>query len=261
VKCKGKGEHKLLEGKVIVVTGGAAGIGRGICEALTANGARVAVVQRSVEAAERAAASHRGARGFCADISDHAQVERMVDAVVDSFGQVDGLVNNASVTGPNALASFPSMTPEQVHRIVDSNLKGTIWCSQAVARHLIGRSAPGAIVHISSVAAFAAQELASVYCATKAAQVSLAQSMALELAPYNIRVNAVAPGDIRTETSAEIAEEVRSRGAQGKYLRVTPLGRRGLPSEIGDAVVFLLSEKASFITGTTLTVDGGLLAS
>lgn len=251
----------MLEGKVIIVTGGAAGIGRGICEALTTNGARVAVVQRSSEAAERAAAPHSGARGFTADISDRDQVDRMVEAVTQAFGKVDGLVNNASVTGPSALAPFHVMAPEHVHRIIDSNLKGTIWCSQAVARHLIARSAPGAIVHISSVGAFAAQELASVYCATKAAQVSLAQSMALELAPWNIRVNAVAPGDIQTEASAEIVEEARSRGVQGKYLRVTPLGRRGLPSEVGDAVVFLMSPRASFITGTTLTVDGGLLAS
>ncbi len=249
-----------LEGKVIIVSGGAAGIGRGICEALTANGALVAIVQRTADAAERAALLHRGARGFAADISDAEQVHKAVNAVARSFGRIDGLVNNASVTGPAALTPFPSMSTEIVHKIVDTNLKGTIWCSQAVARHLIDRSSSGTIVHVSSVGAFAAQELASVYCSTKAAQVSLAQSMALELAPYRIRVNAVAPGDIDTETSSEIAGHVLSRGAEGKYLRTTPLGRRGTATEVGDAVAFLMGSRATFITGTTLTVDGGLLA-
>jgi NAD(P)-dependent dehydrogenase (short-subunit alcohol dehydrogenase family) len=179
--------------------------------------------------------------------------------VASVFGRIDGLVNNASLTGLPAVGAFTDTPVEQVHRIIDVNVKGTIWCSQSVARHMIENRRPGGIVHIASVGSFAAQEFASVYCASKAAQASLAQSMALELAPYGIRVNAVAPGDIDTQRDAAITSDLRNLGATGQYWRKTPLGRRGSPTEIGDAVAFLLSEKAAFITGTVLRVDGGFL--
>ena len=139
------------------------------------------------------------------------------------------------------------------------NLKGVFHCSQAVARHMVAANIRGSIVHISSVGAFAAQEYASVYCATKAAIVSLAQGMALELAQYGIRVNCVAPGDILTEANADIVNDLKDRGASGRYLRVTPVGRRGSPEEIGGSVAYLASDEASFVTGTTLRVDGGFL--
>ena len=145
-------------------------------------------------------------------------------------------------------------------RSIDTNLKGTLYCSQAVARRLVESGRTGSIVHVSSVGAYAAQQLASVYCATKAAQVSLARSMALELAPHGIRVNCVAPGDVATETSAHVVEELKSSGASGWYFRKTPLGRRGTPQEVEHAVAFLLSDEASFITGATLVADGGFLA-
>jgi NAD(P)-dependent dehydrogenase (short-subunit alcohol dehydrogenase family) len=109
------------------------------------------------------------------------------------------------------------------------------------------------------VGAFAAQEHASVYCASKAAVTSLAQSMALELAEHGIRVNCIAPGDIRTEANETIVADLKAGGASGKYLRLTPAGRRGSPEEIGHAVAFLATEEASFVTGTTLRVDGGWL--
>ncbi len=118
----------------------------------------------------------------------------------------------------------------------------------------------GNIVHIASVGGLAAQELAAIYCSTKAAQISLAQSMALELAPYGIRVNCVAPGDIQTEASGNIVEHLDKRGASGRFRRVTPLGRRGSPDDIGNAVAYLVSDEASFVTGATLLVDGGFLA-
>jgi NAD(P)-dependent dehydrogenase (short-subunit alcohol dehydrogenase family) len=110
------------------------------------------------------------------------------------------------------------------------------------------------------VGAYRAQENAAVYCATKAGQVMLTQGMAIELAPYGIRVNCIAPGDINTETSANAVREVKVSGASGRFLRLTPVGRRGTPEEVGRAVAFLASDDASFITGTTLLVDGGFLA-
>ena len=117
----------------------------------------------------------------------------------------------------------------------------------------------GSIVHISSVGAYAAQEFASLYCATKAAQVSLAQSMALELAPHKIRVNSVAAGDINTEASANITAEKSGVGASKRWVRETPLQRRGSPRDIGYAVAYLVSDEAGFVTGATLLVDGGYL--
>ena len=249
-----------LQGKVAIVTGGATGIGAGITRALAAQQVQVAVVQPELVQAESFAKTVQGAAGFAADIRDFDAVQQMTQDVVARFGRLDFLVNNAAITGPAALAQFVSASQEHVQEILDVNVKGTIWCSQCAARHWIAEKKPGVIVHIASVGSFAAQELASVYCASKAAQSSLAQSMALELATHGIRVNAVAPGDILTERSADVVSDIKSMGSGGRYLRQTPLGRRGSPEDIGNAVVFLLSDQAAFITGETLRVDGGFLS-
>jgi NAD(P)-dependent dehydrogenase (short-subunit alcohol dehydrogenase family) len=184
----------------------------------------------------------------------------LVDATVRRFGKIDILVNNASLTGMPAIAPMLDCLPNRVDDIIDINLKGTFYCSQAVAKQLIKGGAGGNIVHVTSVAAYAAQEFASLYCATKAGQVAYAQAMALELAPYKIRVNAVAPGDIYTEASDSITDDKMKAGGQSKYVRVTPLGHRGSPEDIGHAVAYLVSDEAGFVTGTTLQVDGGFLA-
>lgn len=246
-------------GKVALITGGATGIGLAIAKTLAARGARVVIAQPELRQAQEAAALFHG-EGVQVDVSDALSVDRAVENVVAACGRIDILVNSASVTGREALQPLLSITGEQLDRIVDTNLKGTIYCSRAVANRMVESGVAGSIVHIASVAAFAAQESAAVYCATKAAQVSLAQSMAIEWASYGIRVNCVAPGDILTKTSEHAEQEIRSTGASGRYMRVTPLGRRGSPEEIANAVAFLLSEEASFITGTTLRVDGGFLA-
>lgn len=175
------------------------------------------------------------------------------------FGALDILVNNASITGTPVLASLVECPPSTVDRIVDVNLKGTFYASQAAARWMIAAGRGGSLVHISSVAAYAAQKNASLYSATKAAQISLAQSLALELAPYRIRVNAIAPGDIHTETNAGIHESLNRTGISEGFRRVTPWGRKGTPEEIGRAVAFLVSDEASFVTGAALLVDGGYL--
>lgn len=251
-----------FRGKVAVVTGGATGIGYATAKVLAEHGAHVVIAQRDskrgLDAVQRLRPAHVSSVEL--DIRDAGAVGRHFRAVIEQFGGIDILVNNASVTGASALGSFADSSSELIDRVVDTNLKGTIYCSQVVARHMIHTKRGGSIVHVSSVGAYAAQENASVYCATKAAQVMLTQAMAIELAPHGIRVNCVAPGDIRTETSVDAVVEVKKSGASGKFLRFTPMDRRGTGEEVGRAIAFLASEDATFITGTTLIVDGGFLA-
>jgi NAD(P)-dependent dehydrogenase (short-subunit alcohol dehydrogenase family) len=251
-----------LEGQVAIVTGGGTGIGLGIVRVLAGKGCRLVLAGRRLEPVQSAAEEIGKDRAvaMAADISDPASAAAIVERAMATYGRADILVNNASLTGMPATGGVLECDRAHVDLVVDINLKGTFYCSQAFARRLVAMKKPGSIIHISSVGAYAAQERASLYCATKAAQVSMAQSMALELAPHGIRVNAIAPGDIRTEASANIVEELKDSGSTGRYIRITPLGRRGSPEEIGHAVAFLASEEASFITGATLLVDGGFLA-
>jgi glucose 1-dehydrogenase len=250
-----------LEDRVAIITGGGTGIGFGICRVLAARGAKLVLVQRTLDQAESAIQKlgRSESLALAADISNPSAVEQMVEAAINQFGRVDILVNNASVTGLPAIAPLLQCSPGKVDDIVDVNLKGTFYCSQAVAKQMVAAGLGGNIVHISSVGARVAQESASLYCATKAAQNALARSMAFELAPYKIRVNCVAPGDIYTESSAHISEQAKESGASGRYVRVTPIGRRGTPEDVGHAVAYLVSEEASFVTGATLLVDGGFL--
>ncbi len=251
-----------LAGKVAIVTGGGTGIGRGISRSLAEAGARVVIAQRRVEMA-RAMAEALRSEGFEAlalgvDISQRSQVRELVTRTLEQWGRLDILVNNAAITGVPAIAPFLRCSDEQLDRIVEVNLKGTFICSQEAARVMVSQGG-GSIIHISSVAAFAAQEGASVYCATKAGLVALTRAMALELASYGIRVNCLAPGDILIETNEALLEELKERGISGHYVRRIPLGRRGDPRDIGPAVVFLASEDAAYITGATLVIDGGFL--
>lgn len=251
-----------LDGKVAIITGGGTGIGLGIARVFHAKGARLVLAQRRRELADAAAREldPAGVLAVGVDIADPASVDALIEATLARFGGLDILVNNASLTGLPAVSGALEADREHVDAVVDVNLKGTFYCSQRAARQMVATGTRGSIVHISSVGGYTAQEHAALYCATKAAQISLAQSLALEFAPYGIRVNCVAPGDIRTEASADIVDELKGAGSSGRYLRATPLGRRGTPEEIGNAVAFLASEEASFITGATLLVDGGFLA-
>src|SRR6185295_4471170 len=170
------------EGRVYVVTGGATGIGLGITRVLSGYGARVAVVQPTV--------IHfvvSGARLFVGDVREP---EGWFGEILEAYGAVDGLVNNAALTGTIALSPFLSASRGHIDSMLDVNLKGPVLCSQLAAREWVRRGAAGAIVHIASVGSFAAQENASLYCASKAGLAALAQGMALELAPHGIRVNA-----------------------------------------------------------------------
>src|SRR4051794_12053141 len=219
-------------GKVAIVTGGGTGIGLGIARVLASHGAKIVIAQIDEHPIDLGQAE---VLKLQVDVADRGQVERMVEETVQHFGPIDVLVNNAAVTGRPAVAPFVLCSEALLDRIIDVNFKGVFHCSQVVAHHMIAAKIRGSIVHISSVGAFAAQEHASVYCATKAAVGSLSQSMALELAEYGIRVNCVAPGDINTQASANILANLKAGGSSGKYLRVTPAGRRGSPDEVGHA--------------------------
>ena len=181
-----------------------------------------------------------------------------MDETVTRFGRIDILVNNAAITGLPAMQRFLDCSDKDWDLILNVNLKGAFICSQEAARYMVVQRR-GVILNISSVGAFAAQHMASAYCASKAGIEGLTKSMALELASYGIRVIGIAPGDVVVEKNQGIREEFQQMGVDPAYVRKTPLGRRGLPSEIGKAAVFLASDDASFVHGSTLIVDGGFL--
>lgn len=248
--------------RVAIVTGGSSGIGRAIAIDLARAGLDVVIAGRSQQGLEETASRVEEAGGSClavpSDVTRGSEREALVQRTMDQFGQLDVLVNNAAVTGGPAIGSALEQSLEHFEYVLSVNLTAAFALSQLTARHMIVRGS-GSIVNISSVGAYAAQEYASAYCASKAGLEGLTRSLALEWAPYGIRVNAVAPGDIETETSANIVEEVSSTTATGDYFRKTPAGRRGRPDEIAKVVTFLTTDDASFMTGESVRVDGGFL--
>ena len=254
-----------LKNRVVVVTGGGTGIGLGIVRCCVEAGAAVMIGQRRIEIAEGEAERLRtdghAVRASRCDVSRRADVAALLQRAENDLGPVDVMINNAALTG-RSLAPRPFMeeTDEHWRSVIDINLTGAFIGTQEAARRMIDRGAEGSIVNISSVAQYAAQEGAASYCASKAGMDGLTKTAAIELAPHGIRVNAIAPGDIYTEQSAQVREEASSRGATGDYFRHTPLDRRGRPEEIGSVAVFLASDAASFVTGATWLVDGGFLS-
>jgi 3-oxoacyl-[acyl-carrier protein] reductase len=251
-----------LKDKIAIITGGGSGIGKGIAERFAAEGAKLVIAQRHLDKVEDFAEKLRleGAEVIAApvDISNRKLVRDLVRTTIAQFKRVDVLINNAGITGLPAISPFLACSDEHLNAVVDVNLKGTIICSQEVAKEMVDRGG-GVIINISSVAAYAAQEGATVYCATKAGLEGLTRAMALELSPHNIRVNCIAPGDIRLDTNDFDPDELRLSGVSGQYFRKVPMGRRGTPSEIAAAAVFLASEESSYIQGATILVDGGFL--
>jgi D-sorbitol dehydrogenase (acceptor) len=249
-----------LQGKVALITGGARGIGRAVAAAYLAEGARVAVADRLAhEASETAAALGAGAMAVTMDVTDRSSITTGVAAVEAAWGGIDVLVNNAGIFN---MASIDRITVEDYRRQYDVNVGGTIFAIQAVVP-VMKRRGGGAVINFSSQAGRRGEPNITIYCSTKAAVISVTQSLALELARDNIRVNAIAPGVVDTPmwdvVDAQFAEyEGKAPGQKKREVGLAvPLGRMGVPDDIAGPCVFLASDDARYITAQTLNVDGG----
>ncbi|MEM6712933.1 MAG: glucose 1-dehydrogenase [Pseudomonadota bacterium] len=249
-----------LKGKRALVTGGGRGIGRAICEAYARAGAQVAVADLLADQAKSTArAIGSAALPITLNVTDLASIKQAVEIVSHAFDGIDILVNNAGVFN---MASIDKITPEDYRHQYDVNVGGTIFMCQAVVP-LMKRNGGGVIVNFSSQAGRRGEPNITVYCSTKAAVISITQSLALELAGANIRVNAVAPGVIDTPMWTHVdaqfsAYEDKAIGQKKREVgESVPLGHMGRPSEVADPCVFLASEAARYITAQTLNVDGG----
>jgi 3-oxoacyl-[acyl-carrier protein] reductase len=241
----------LLENKTALVTGAASGIGRATAEAFVREGATVVLADVNAEAGQ-AAADALGDRAHFErlDVSDPEAVEAVVGRTVERHGRLDVLVNNAGIVRD---ARLVKMTLDEWQAVLDVNLKGVFLCGQAAAR-VMSEQGGGVILNASSVVGLYGNFGQSNYVATKAGVIGLTQTWARELGRKGVRVNAVAPGFIGTEMIDAIPEKVVAMMEEK-----APLGRIGRPEDIAEAYVFLASDRAAFITGATLSVDGGLV--
>ncbi len=244
-----------LTGKSAIVTGGSRGIGRAIALRLATQGADVAISYRGNEAAAGEAvtaleALGRRAIAVQADVRDQESAETLVKAALEAFGKVDILVNNAGITRDDLIMR---MKPEDWRDVLETNLFGAFYATKAVTRPMLKAKA-GRIVNITSVSGQAGQTGQANYSAAKAGLIGLTKATARELASRNITCNAVAPGFVLTELTSGLAEPL-----QAEITARTPLGRFGTTEEIADAVAFLASDEAAYITGQVLAVDGGLV--
>ncbi len=248
----------LLENKVGLVTGGGDGIGRATCLAFANDGARVGVADIRLEMAEETVALIKEAGGDAiaikADVSNAAEVEAMVGSVVDHYGSLDCVSNNAA--GGASFAMLPDMEEKYWDRTVDICLKGVWLCLKYEIPAML-KTGGGAIVNIASLSGVRGEAMQSPYSASKGGVIALTRTAAAEWARDGIRVNAINPGGIKTEGIKRYFEKVP--GAEENTAGVHAMRRLGEPHEVADAVCYLVSDRASFITGTTLDVDGGIM--
>jgi len=246
-------------GKTFIVTGGSQGIGAACVRRIVGDGGRVAIWDVAHDAGQALAAELNGhadcVRYIACDVAQKACVEAALASTLAIFGDVNGLVNNAGIVRP---ANFLDITEEDWDAVIGVNLRGAFLVAQTIARSMVASKNSGSIVHMSSVNAVTAIPTIASYNVSKGGIDQLTRVMALALADHGIRVNAVGPGTIATELAknAVMADEA----SRQRIMSRTPLRRLGEPSEVADAVAYLLSDAASYVTGQTLFIDGGRLA-
>jgi NAD(P)-dependent dehydrogenase (short-subunit alcohol dehydrogenase family) len=248
-----------LDGKIAVVTGGAGGIGEALALGLAVHGATVVVSSRNQEAIDKTAAkiskeSGREAIAISSDVTDEASTQKLFDAVVEKYGRVDILVNAMGMNIKRDAFEYPM---EDWDKIFSVNVKGTMIACKAAGK-IMKEQKGGAIVNLSSVRGIRGYTGGNTgYCATKGAVELITKALALEWAPFGIRVNALGPALVITPGTKHIAENPE---LAAKYASAVPMGRIGMPEDMVGAVVFMVSQAAGFVTGQTIYVDGGLTA-
>ncbi|MBL8582561.1 MAG: SDR family oxidoreductase [Rhizobiaceae bacterium] len=249
-----------LEGKTAIITGGAGGIGRAIARRFLRDGAKVVVADidhAMGETAEKDLGALGEVRFIRTDVGSRLDVHNLLAATLELFGDLDILVNNAGIVQDGSILTLTEADFERVLRV---NLKGSFLTGQAVAQYLVEKvkngGSPGAIINMSSVNAVLAIPDQLAYAVSKGGVAQLTRAMALELAPWGIRVNAIGPGSIETDMLAAVNKDA---GARNRLLSRTPLGRVGQPDEIAAIAAFLASSEASYVTGQTIYADGGRL--
>jgi NAD(P)-dependent dehydrogenase (short-subunit alcohol dehydrogenase family) len=249
-----------LHDKVAVITGSSRGIGRAIAEALAAAGARVVISSRNQERCDEVAKAINSRHGsgmalaVAANISDKNALEAMVQAARAEFGRIDILVCNAA-TNPH-YGPMLGISDEQFRKILDNNVLANHWLIAMIAPEMIARK-DGAIIVVSSIGGLLGSRVIGAYNVSKAADLQLVRNLAVELGSHNIRVNAIAPGIVRTDFARALWEDP---AAEAAARRATPLGRIGEPEDIAGAAVFLASKAGAYTTGQTIVIDGGTTA-
>ncbi|MDN3707421.1 3-oxoacyl-[acyl-carrier-protein] reductase [Myroides ceti] len=246
---------KLLEGKTAIITGATRGIGRGVALVFAQQGANVAFTySSSEEAAKSLEAELTGlgvqAKGYKSNAADFNEAQLFVDQVLETFGNIDILINNAGITKDNLLMR---LSEDDFDTVIDVNLKSVFNMTKAVQKTML-KNRKGSIINMSSVVGVKGNAGQTNYAASKAGVIGFSKSVALELGSRNIRCNVIAPGFIETEMTAKLAEDV----VKG-WANAIPLKRGGTPEDVANACVFLASDLSAYITGQVLNVDGGML--